>query len=1114
MSSLTPRVATFLFGSGLAALVYQTAWERMLRLVFGASTAASSAVLAIFLGGLGLGGAWLGKRAEAADRPLRLYGSLEVGVALSAAVTPFLVDLVARVYWGLGGSGTLGTGGATALRLLLAAIVLGPPVVLMGGTLPAAARAVERDDDLSRGQLATLYAANTIGAVAGALLGTFVLFEVFGTRLSLWIAALVNLLVAVLARQLGSSLAPVPVTGGASEAPHEASASAPSRISSRLVYVAAAVVGFAFLSLEIVWYRMLGPILGGSSFTFGLVLAVALAGIGVGSFIYTRRTANRPATLSLLALTVALEAVCVLTPLALGDSVAYLAAYTRPMASLGFVPLVVTWLAITSVVVLPAAVVAGYQFPVLFALLGSGRSKVARQVGLTYAFNTAGSIAGALTVGFVLLPRLGAVGIWKLVGAILLVLALVLIGFELKASAKQGLRRARLAVAFAVLTLWMLTAEGPTAVSRHTPIGAGRVTLAGLDRNQLRDWSHRMRLRVLWERDGVESSLGVTYGGGITFLVSGKADGAVFGDRGTQTLLGIIPALLHDDIKSAFVLGLGTGMSAGWLAAVPGVERVDVAELEPAIVEVARAASLANQNVLERPNVHMFLGDGREFLLTHERKYDLIVSEPSNPYRAGVASLFTHEFYRVAARRMKPNGLFGQWVQGYEVDVQTVRIVIATLRSVFPFVEAWQTQGGDLLLLAGMEPRVYDAEQLRRRVQVEPYRTILPRAGLISDAEGVLSRLIAGNALVKAIGEASAPPVNSDDDNVLEYAFARQVGIGGAELPVQLASLTQSRGLARPEVRGSVDWRRVDELRGRAWLVIGSGTGPDLPLPDPDARARAQAFAAGCSGDIASAQRLWFSQKDAAPRDVVEKYVLAQILAQQKDDRALVLAGELGQEGYTAEEHIVRARYLAGQGKRVESLDELLLAIGELRKTALPLCDANRQAIDLLLFVVRGEPALAAKAARGLLAGPLAVYNEEERRINVAQRLAFQSGDSALCVQSLGQNLALPWWQLRFLAARAECLEKAGHPAAGRARAELAEWVASSSGNVEVGLTLPPPLLPSFEPEDGLDAGLVTPPHADAAFPLERGSPPDGAGHSDADASAKSGSAPATDAAE
>lgn len=1100
MKKLTPTVALFLLGSGTAALVYQTAWERMLRLVFGASTAASSAVLAIFLGGLGLGGVWLGKRVEASERPLLYYGNLELGVACSAALTPFLVDVIAKIYWGLGGSGALGSGGATLVRLLLAALVLGPPVVLMGGTLPAAARAVEREDDLSRGELATLYATNTTGAVLGSLLGTFFLFELFGTRLSLWVAALLNALVAMLARRVGAGLAPVPVKNDeAGETPRTPADS----LRVFAVYGTALVVGFGFLGLEIVWYRMLAPLLGGSSFTFGLILAVALAGIGIGSALYARRSEEKPATLSLLATTVALEAACAAFPLALGDDLAIFAAHTRSMAALGFGALTATWALIAAVAVLPPAIVAGYQFPVLFALLGSGRSQVARQVGMTYAFNTAGSIAGALLVGFVLLPRLGAVGMWRLVVAVLLALAVALLALDSRRKAADAGRRALLPVGFTLLALWMLTAEGPTAVSRHTPIGAGRVKIAGLDKNNLRDWKHKMRARMLWEKDGVESSLGVSYGGGLTFIVSGKADGAVFGDRGTQSLFPLIPLLLKDETKTAFVLGLGTGMSAGWLAAVPGVERVDVAELEPAIVEVAKQSELANDRVLDKKNVSLFFGDGREFLLTHERKYDIIASEPSNPYRAGVAALFTQDFYRVVARRLQPNGIFAQWLQAYEVDTATVRMVLATLRTVFPFIEAWQTQGGDLLLLAGMEPRVYDIERLRKRVREEPFRTILPRAGLIADAEGVLSRFLAGNALVEAIGAAEGARINTDDDNLLEYAFARNVGSVGNDIAAQLAAITQGRDIARPEVRGNVSWIRVAEQRARAWEIASPTAGPDLPIPDPAVRLRARAFGVGCAGDVSTAGELWFAQPDREPKDIVETYVLAQILAQKKEDRALELGATLAREGYTAEAQVIRGRYLAGKGKLDEALEALLGAITDLRKQALPLCDTARQAIDLIPIVVRGVPARAARAARHLIEAPLAVHNEEERRLSVAQRLAFISGDSALCVAALGTNLELPWWQLRFLAARAECLERAGHIHAARARADVAEWVAGSIGNIETGLILPPPVAPPPVASESNDGGVLEPEIEDGA--ADAPARADAAGDVDAEARADAG---------
>src|SRR5215468_2078720 len=272
------RTALLLFGSGLCALVYQVAWIREFRLIFGASTAASAAVLAIFVGGLGAGSILLGPRADRHARPLLFYEQLETLIAVFAAVTPLLLWLVRALYVALGGSVVLGVFGGTLLRLVLSALVLLVPTMLMGGTLPAAARSVETDDDLGRKRTALLYGINTLGAVTGAALSTFALLETLGTRRMLWAATIVNLFVATSARVLSRSLP-------ASE-PAQAAAAGPADRPPRFVLGAAAAVGFAFFLMELVWYRMLGPLLGGTTFSFGLILAIALLGIGLGGLLY------------------------------------------------------------------------------------------------------------------------------------------------------------------------------------------------------------------------------------------------------------------------------------------------------------------------------------------------------------------------------------------------------------------------------------------------------------------------------------------------------------------------------------------------------------------------------------------------------------------------------------------------------------------------------------------------------------------------------------------------------------------------------------------------------------------------------------------------------------
>jgi len=279
----------------MCALIYEIAWFREFRLVFGASTSANAAVLAVFVGGLGVGGLVLGKFADRSPRPILLYAKLEIIAAVLAAMTPAFLWLTRRAYIAVGGSAAVGPFGATALRLILTMVVLFAPTFVMGGTLPAAVRGIETEGDARRRGVGLLYGCNTLGAVFGCLVANFVLLEAVGTRATLWFAAVANLAIALAARSMGQNMpASVPATAdenAAKQPPHDVDPAPGSQkeslpgdeLSPAFVLGASAAVGFAFFLMELVWYRMLGPLLGGTVFTFGIILAVALFGIGVGS---------------------------------------------------------------------------------------------------------------------------------------------------------------------------------------------------------------------------------------------------------------------------------------------------------------------------------------------------------------------------------------------------------------------------------------------------------------------------------------------------------------------------------------------------------------------------------------------------------------------------------------------------------------------------------------------------------------------------------------------------------------------------------------------------------------------------------------------------------------
>src|SRR5581483_2604776 len=399
-------------------------------------------------------------------------------------------------------------------------------------------------------------------------------------------------------------------------------------------------------------------------------------------------------------------------------------ALLRPLGSIGFAGLLAGWAAICAVVVLPAAFLAGVQFPLLIALLGAGDDEVGSQVGLAYAWNTGGAILGSLAGGFGALPILTAPGAWRLVVVMLAALAVWSLAAARRERAPERRGGWMLALALAALAVALLSARGPTAAWRHGAVGAGRAPTSGTP-NTLAEWAASLRREIIWEAEGVESSVAINNAAGYAFVVNGKVDGNARNDAPTQVMSGLIGALLHPAAKKSMVIGLGTGSTAGWLGAVPTMERVDVAELEPAILHVADLCRPVNRDARSNPKIHVLIGDARELLLVGRERYDVIFSEPSNPYRAGISSLFTQDFYRAGAARLENGGLFLQWVQAYSVDAETVRSAYATVASVFPYVETWVTEEADLVLVASLQPIRYDVQQLRARIAEEPWASAL-----------------------------------------------------------------------------------------------------------------------------------------------------------------------------------------------------------------------------------------------------------------------------------------------------------------------------------------------------------------------------------------------------
>jgi len=762
-------VTLFVFISGFCSLAYQVVWLREFRLVFGGSTLAASAVLAVFMGALGLGSWVLGRKADESPRPGRFYAIIEALIGLSVIISPLLLVFGQKLYYTTGGIQSLGWL-AVALQMLITIIVIATPCFLMGGTLPAAIRLVQTDQDQARRSSALMYGMNIAGAMTGAFIVNFYWLEALGNTKSLIVAAGINLLlaaaaIATLAMHQSASATPSPITKHKDEP------------GTWPLYLVTFVSGFTFFVLELLWFRSSIPLLGGSVYNFGLILVIVLVGMSLGGLLYSLLIKYVKPSYSLLAIVSAVLALAMAVPYIWGDSFVRLCKVLQA-GYLGY-PLddkLWVWFFIAGFIALPASMMAGVQFPLILSLVGKGKDGVGQQTGRVYAFNTTGAVIGSILGGFVLIPQLSINHTWLLMLAATLIISTSLALMSMRQRAKLG---GITALSLSAITLLLaLQSSGLTPYWLQNPIGFGRTsfkqhqTLVDIE-NERRD----RKSSIVYQYDGRECSGSLVLDNDLSLLNNGKSDGTALNDAGSQVMCGLLPALLHHgEPKNACVIGLGTGMSAGWLAEVESITSVDVFELEPHLIQCASHYASFTFDVTNRPKANIILGDARESLLAlQNKKYDVIVSEPSNPQRAGVANLYTQEYYQTVSDKLNTDGVFSQWLQSYEIKLESVHLILATLRSVFPQVCMYQTMASDIVFICYKERKPLPVDIIRTKLNQHPYKLGTTRSWGTHSIEGLLAHSVANSAYVTKLAS-RLTEVNKDDRNLLEFQAARSGG--------------------------------------------------------------------------------------------------------------------------------------------------------------------------------------------------------------------------------------------------------------------------------------------------------------------------------------------------
>lgn len=679
--------------SGFSALIYELIWTRQLSLVFGATAIAEAAVLAAYMGGLGIGAWTMSVTIHRVHRPLRLYALLELGIGLSALAVRPLLEVARQLYVELGPMP--GEAGTALFYWACTMIILALPTGFMGATLSLLVKHWAGGSERMGRGVAVLYLANTLGAAGGTLSAGFVLIPRFGLGQTLAIAVALNLLIAAVAGCMDWSgradakerTDSVGTTGASGPwiAP-DSSKTEPHRRGFSRMYLAVAMSGLVGMAYEVFWSRALTPALGGSLFAFSTMLAAFLIGISLGSTLAAAARWSRRSSWIGVGLAQAGLAGFALAGLWALDS-GWAGQWIRAA------PLSASSVVLAAAVLMPGAVLLGFTFPLAVrAVSDSGRDEPANS-GRVYAWNTAGTVVGAVACGFWLLPTLGFDG----TAALLAALALVSAALAWSGAGGRGPRFGAILALAAAGLAWTAPPPVPWALLGQSIMGnklrPEQVAFLGVGRSST----------VVAQRAGDEYRL-TTNGLPESSI---QSPGSRVSRYAIARWLALLPSATRSEAQNALVIGFGAGITAQSFP--QRIQRVEVAELEPEVIAANRAlASRRMSDPLADPRLHLWINDARNLLTTRETRYDVIVSQPSHPWTAGASNLFTREFFRLVDSRLKDgpeSGVFLQWIGLRFVDQDLLASLVATLRDTFQYVEAYRPPPmGAALLLASQSP--------------------------------------------------------------------------------------------------------------------------------------------------------------------------------------------------------------------------------------------------------------------------------------------------------------------------------------------------------------------------------------------------------------------------
>lgn len=754
----------FFFLSGITGLIYEVVWTRLLTLVMGNTHYSVATVLTTFMGGLALGSFLGGRYIDRHRNPLMVYAVLEAAIGIYCILIPQIIQWAFPAFQWIYVHFQDSYTQASFLRFLICGSILLVPTTFMGATLPVLSKFVTTDPDFVGKDVGTLYATNTFGAVAGALSSAFVFMPWLGVKGTIYSAGVVNL--AIAAAIFFFMRKHLVLSQGEKPSFAEIKSSGPAIPRSRLILVLACfgLSGVSALIYQVAWNRILSLVLGSSVYAFSLILTTFILGLALGTVVFSRicnRFGDLLKVFGMLQVGIGLTA---LMALPLFGNIPFINRWVYQNISLLFSSVQAANFLIILALFLAPTFFMGGQFPVVIRLVARNLSTVGLNVGTAYAINTVGTIIGSFLGGFVLIAWVGIQN--TILCAILLNVALGILLLALSPSLTAMVKAYSLPLAL-FLILWgarSVPAWDKAVISSgsYMPYRIGDLGRAT-----------KRETKILYFKEGIHTTvtteLAVT--GNIFLRVNGKTDASLAQDMRTQLLSGYLPMLFHKNPRSALVIGQGSGITLGAVERFP-VKEIDLVEISPAVIEGSRFFSPFNHNALDDGRLRLVLEDGRNHIALTEKKYDVIISEPSNPWISGVGALFTIDFFEMARKRLNPGGIFCIWVHT-NMSPDGFKSITRTFSEAFPAVTMWESiVGDDYLLIGSMEPYAFSYEKVKRYFADPVIKKDLRKIG-IHNIRGLMSLMMMNGEGIREFSRNA--PIHTDDNSLLEFSAPQYI---------------------------------------------------------------------------------------------------------------------------------------------------------------------------------------------------------------------------------------------------------------------------------------------------------------------------------------------------